>query len=134
MFPTAALNSRKVAFGRIPPRRDMAGLGERQRRGSSVRPLPTCMKVRYERGALSDLAEIFAYIANDDRGAAARLIEQFEGMVGRLGANPRLGSETRRPPFRKFRIGNFLIVYEVTADAVIVHYVRHGARIRPWED
>jgi len=26
-----------------------------------------------------------------------------------------------------------LIVYEVARDEVVVHYVRHGARRRPWE-
>jgi hypothetical protein len=25
------------------------------------------------------------------------------------------------------------MVYEVKADEVIIHYVRHGARRRPWE-
>jgi len=32
------------------------------------------MKVRYERGALADLDEIFAHIAADNREAAARLV------------------------------------------------------------
>jgi hypothetical protein len=26
-----------------------------------------------------------------------------------------------------------LIVYEVGQDEVVIHYVRHGARRRPWE-
>ena len=32
------------------------------------------MKLRYERGALADLDEIFAYIAADNPAAAARLV------------------------------------------------------------
>ena len=28
---------------------------------------------------------------------------------------------------------NYLIVCEVATDEVIIHYVRHGARRRPWE-
>jgi plasmid stabilization system protein ParE len=28
---------------------------------------------------------------------------------------------------------NYLIVYEVESNEVIVHFVRHGARRRPWE-
>ena len=49
------------------------------------------MKLRYERGALADLEEIFAYIAADNPEAASRLVVR------------------------------------------IIHYVRHGARQRPWE-
>ena len=33
----------------------------------------------------------------------------------------------------RFPVGNYLIVYEVGQDEVIIHYVRHGARRRPWE-
>ena len=45
------------------------------------------MKLRYERGALADLDEIFAYVAADNREAAARLVERFEQVAVRL-ANP----------------------------------------------
>lgn len=36
------------------------------------------MKLRYERGALADLEEIFAYIARDNRQAASRLVARIE--------------------------------------------------------
>ena len=36
------------------------------------------MKLRYERGALADLDEIFAYIAADSREAAGRLVARIE--------------------------------------------------------
>jgi len=36
------------------------------------------MKLRYERGALADLDEIFAYIAADNPEAAARLVARIE--------------------------------------------------------
>jgi toxin ParE1/3/4 len=91
------------------------------------------MKVRYERGALSDLADIFAYIAGDNRGAAARLVARLEAVVETLAANPRMGNATGRARFRKIPVGNFLIVYEVGQDEVVIHYVRHGARLRIWE-
>jgi len=61
------------------------------------------MKLRFERGALTDLDEIFAY------------------------------SATRHPKFRRFPVGGYLIVCEVGSNEVIVHYVRDGARRRPWE-
>jgi toxin ParE1/3/4 len=92
------------------------------------------MKVRYERGALSDLQEIFAYIAHDDRAAAARLVAAIEEMARRIAANPRIGTATEKVDFRKFPFGRYLIVYEVGTKEVVIHYVRHGARRLPWND
>jgi hypothetical protein len=43
-----------------------------------------------------------------------------------------MGEATRKSNFRRFPVGNYLIVYEVGEDEV--HYVRHGAQRRPWED
>jgi toxin ParE1/3/4 len=91
------------------------------------------MKLRYERGALADLEEIFSYIAADNPAAAARLVARIEEVAARITASPYLGEATRKSGFRRFPVGNYLIVYEVGADEVIIHYVRHGARRRPWE-
>jgi plasmid stabilization system protein ParE len=70
----------------------------------------------------ADLDEIFSYIARDDREAAARIAE-----------TPYMGEATRKSRFRRIPIVNYLIVYEVGQDEVVIHYVRHGARRRPWE-
>jgi toxin ParE1/3/4 len=51
------------------------------------------MKVRYERGALADLEEIFSYIAADNRPAAARLVARIEEAVVRIGHNPYMARE-----------------------------------------
>jgi toxin ParE1/3/4 len=91
------------------------------------------MKLRFERGALADLEEIFSYIAADNREAAARLVARFEQVAARIAEQPYLGEATRKPRFRRFPVGNYLIVYEIGSDEVIIHYVRHGARRRPWE-
>jgi toxin ParE1/3/4 len=91
------------------------------------------MKLRFERGALADLDEIFSYIAVDNREAAARLVVRFEQVAARIAEQPYLGEATRKPRFRRFPVGNYLIVYEIASDEVIIHYVRHGARLRPWE-
>jgi toxin ParE1/3/4 len=91
------------------------------------------MKLQYERGALADLAEIFAYIAEDDRGAAARLVSRIENVAQRIAANPMLGDATRKPNYRRLAVGRYLIVYEMAKEEVIIQYVRHGARRRPWE-
>ena len=91
------------------------------------------MKLRYERGALADLDEIFAYIAADNPEAAARLVARIEEVVGQIAASPYIGEATCKSGFRRFPVGNYLIVYEVAEDQVVVHYVRHGTRRRPWE-
>jgi addiction module RelE/StbE family toxin len=91
------------------------------------------MKLRYERGALADLDEIFAYIAQDNPPAAARLVVRIEEAAKRIAATPYIGEATRKSRFRRLPVGNYLIVYEVGQDEVVIHYVRHGARRRPWE-
>jgi len=91
------------------------------------------MKLRYERGALADLDEIFAYIARDNPEAAARLVAHFEQVAARIAETPYIGEAARKSRFRRFPVGNYLIVYEVGQDEVIIQYVRHGARRRPWE-
>ncbi len=92
------------------------------------------MKLRFERGALADLDEIFAYIAKDSHKAAAQLVARIEQATAEIAERPHLGATTRNPKFRRFPVGNYLIVYEVEQSEVIVHFVRHGARRRPWED
>ncbi len=91
------------------------------------------MKLRYERGALADLEEIFAYIAADNRAAAARLAARIESAAALIADVPHIGQGTSNPRFRRFPVGNYLIVYEIGTDEVVIHYVRHGARKRPWE-
>lgn len=92
------------------------------------------MKLRYERGALSDLEKIFAYIAQDNPDAAARLLARIEEAAARIAESPFLGEGTSKTQFRRFPAGNYLIVYEVGQDEVVIHFVRHGARQRPWQE
>jgi toxin ParE1/3/4 len=91
------------------------------------------MKVRFNRGALRDLEEIFDYIAADNPRAAAALVARIEDAAALIGHIPEIGVTTSRPQFRRFPVGNYLIVYEIMPDEVLIQYVRHGARKRPWE-
>ena len=86
------------------------------------------MKLRYERGALADLDEIFTHIARDNPEAATRLVLRIEEVATRIAESPHIGEATRKLGFRRFPVGNYLIVYEIASDEVIIHYVRHGAR------
>jgi toxin ParE1/3/4 len=91
------------------------------------------MKLSYERGALADFEDSFLYIAADNPEAAGRLVARIEDAAARIAASPYLGEATRRTRFRRFTVGNYLIVYEVGKDEMVNHYVRHCARRRPWE-
>jgi plasmid stabilization system protein ParE len=60
-------------------------------------------------------------------------VARIEQVTALIAEQPYIGTMTRKSGFRCFPVGNYLIVYEVGADEVIVQYVRHGARRRPWE-
>ena len=78
------------------------------------------MRLRYERGALADLDEIFAYIAADGREAAGRLVARIERVATRIAASPHIGGTTGKAGFLRFPVGKYLIVYEIVSDEVVV--------------
>lgn len=45
-----------------------------------------------------------------------------------------MGKRTKRSEFRSVTVGNYLIVYKIHQDEVLIRYVRHGARQRVWEE
>jgi plasmid stabilization system protein ParE len=59
--------------------------------------------------------------------------DRIERVAALIAERPYIGTVTRKSNFRRFPVGNYLIVYEVGPDEVIIQYVRHGARRRPWE-
>src|ERR1700732_3290208 len=91
--------------------RGAARPGDRYRGRTGVQSLSGCMKLRYERGALADLDEIFAYIAADSREAAGRLVARIETGATRITASPHIGGTTRKSGFLRFPVGKYLIVY-----------------------
>jgi plasmid stabilization system protein ParE len=91
------------------------------------------MKLRYERGALADLDEIFAYIAANSREAAGHLVAGIERVATRIAASPHIGGTTGKAGFVRFPVDKYLIVYEIVNNEVVVLYVRHSAQPRPWE-
>ncbi len=86
------------------------------------------MKARFNLGALADLADIGAYIAVDNPTAAADLVEAIEQVATLIGQFPKMGQGTNKQHFRKFPVGKYLLVYEITHNEVVIHYVRHSAR------
>ena len=67
------------------------------------------MKVRFNRAALADLAEILDYIETRNPKAAAELSQKFEEAAILLGEMPDMGSPTSREQFRKLVVGKYLV-------------------------
>jgi plasmid stabilization system protein ParE len=91
------------------------------------------MKLRYERGALADLEEILAYIAGgqSEGGSSPRRSHRRHGAANR--GESVHGRSNAASALSAISCRQHLIVYEVGIDEVFIHYVRHGARPRPWE-
>ena len=92
------------------------------------------MKIRFNRGALADIDGILGYIGERNPKAAAELLARFEHAAELIGRAPEIGTRTQRDNLRKFVVGSYLLIYEIAAAEVIIHYIRHGARRRPWQD
>jgi toxin ParE1/3/4 len=91
------------------------------------------VRVRYNRGAAADLSEILDYLSRHNPVAASSQLAKFENTVRLIGKFPLIGKETKRPNLRQVVVGDYLMVYEIGADVLTIHYVRHGSRKRPWQ-
>jgi toxin ParE1/3/4 len=94
---------------------------------------PHKLTVRLLRIAEDDLAEIIAFIAEDNVVAAAKLVDKIEARLSRLADHPALGripaeEELARIGYRYLVVDNYLVFYTVSAQTVLVHRVIHGAR------
>jgi addiction module RelE/StbE family toxin len=91
------------------------------------------MKVRYTETALAELGDIFSYIAQYNRVAAAQVVARVEEAAARLARFPQMGTPKYRAGVRMIALQRypFLIFYTVEADEVLILSVRHAARERP---
>ncbi len=88
----------------------------------------------YTKKALSDLAEIIGYIAEDEAGTASRFGNSLIEHVSLLGRFPHMGSVVpKRSNVRKLLHSPFLIYYHVreTKKEIEIIHIRHGARKPP---
>ena len=88
------------------------------------------MRLRYTFPALADLASILDYIAERSPQGAARVHSRIRDITNLLLQCPQAGVLTDDPSIRRVTTTPYpyLIFYEVAADEIIVHAVRHGAR------
>jgi toxin ParE1/3/4 len=91
------------------------------------------MRVRFTRAAQTDLQNIHAYIAEDNRHAADRVVRRLVDRALALAETPYAGREVDEPNARVVVIPRFryFIFYTVAADEVHITHIRHTSRERP---
>ena len=94
------------------------------------------MKVRFTRTAVTEINEIFSYIAERNPSAALAVVSQIDRTIARLAKFPAMGHLKYKPNIRMLPVGRFrqyLVFYTIEGDEIVILNVRHGARRRPWE-
>jgi plasmid stabilization system protein ParE len=88
------------------------------------------VKIRFTRPALTDLAVLTEYIAARSPQGARHVRQRIKDALDHLSDYPMLGKQTDDPTIRRLTTipYPYLIFYEVTDAAIIVHAVRHSAR------
>ena len=95
------------------------------------------MKVQWAPLAIERVAEIAAYIAEDNPSAAEKWVRDVFTRVGQLVQFPKSGrhlSETPRQDIRELIWGNYRIIYRIEACQVSILTVRHGRQILPIDE
>lgn len=87
-------------------------------------------EIRRTAQAEADLIDLWVYIAQDNPGAADRLLDEIEDKCALLAANPQLGPARPdiAPDCRYFPVGRYLILYRLIPDGIEVVRVVHGSR------
>ena len=88
------------------------------------------MRVRYTLPAHADLAAILDYIEHRSPQGARRVKQRIQTVIELLSEHPHLGKPTDDPTIRRMPTSPYpyLVFYEATAEEIIIHAVRHGAR------
>jgi len=88
------------------------------------------VKVRFTIPALDDLEEIAGYLASRSPQGARKVLSRMRALAGLLPEHPRMGTRTDDPSIRRLVVTPYpyLIFYEIGAEEIIIHAVRHAAR------
>ncbi|WP_136066365.1 type II toxin-antitoxin system RelE/ParE family toxin [Modicisalibacter radicis] len=91
------------------------------------------MRVRWLARALRDLEAIADYIAEDNPGAALRMVDRVESCTEGLADSPHRGRAGRVDGTRELVVTGtpYLVIYRVTTSTVDVLRVLHGAQQWP---
>ena len=87
-------------------------------------------RLRFLPSADADLKDIHLWVAQDDEGAADRLVRRIVAATGRLGAFPESAPsrEELGEGIRSLVVGRYLVLYRVGPDSVDVIRIVHSAR------
>jgi toxin ParE1/3/4 len=93
------------------------------------------MKVRWSETALAEIDDIFSYIFERNRSAAAAVVKRIEGLTALLCEFPFIGHLTDEKDVRMLAVVKypFLIFYatDEAANEVVILHVRHASQERP---
>ncbi|HUN61177.1 MAG TPA: type II toxin-antitoxin system RelE/ParE family toxin [Candidatus Sulfotelmatobacter sp.] len=81
--------------------------------------------------AISDLEEIWEFIANDNLDAADRVLKEIRGTIELLASYPHTGhvrADLASPSFLFHPVRGFLIAYAAEEDPTVVLAILHGRR------
>jgi toxin ParE1/3/4 len=81
--------------------------------------------------AITDLDNIWDYIARDSLAAADRLMDELNERFVLLSQNPEIGERQALladGSFRRFTHRNYVIYYQPSEDGIVLVRVLHGAR------
>ena len=92
------------------------------------------MRLRWTNPALRDLGYIHAFIAEHGSDAALRGARMLRAQAESLTAHPQMGRPGRVEGTRELVVARspFIITYRITAAAIDILAIRHGAR--QWPD
>lgn len=88
-------------------------------------------KVIWSNTAVSDLKNIYDYIALDSEIYAQALIDDIFNAIEQIANFPKSGRvvpEIKKKKFREIFLGNYRIIYSVTSKQVRIVTIIHGAR------
>ena len=87
-------------------------------------------RLRVAPEAIADGDDIWLSIAIDSESAAERLLARIDATQTRLAEFPELGQARPdiAPDARSWAVGDYLILYRIEPDAVVIVRILHGAR------
>jgi toxin ParE1/3/4 len=93
------------------------------------------VEIRWLDDALTDVTEVYRYIADDDARAAARVLERIRTAVRLLAAVPHRGRPGRWPGTRELVVPRtpYIVPYRVRGEIIEILRVFHSARRWPDE-
>jgi len=88
------------------------------------------VRLRYTHPALADMDSILSYITKQSPRGDKRVHARILAIIDLISRHPKAGTRTDDPSIKRMVVNPYLylVFYEVTPDALIIHAVSHAAR------